>query len=103
MNDRINQLFSQALDSAVPETWTRLDWDQLSKFKNEFAELLVKSVADQMALDLIGWLKHQEYSGRSHRTVDMGYDTEPGWFNADEIYQYLPGTIDRIKQNILKE
>ena len=41
MNERINKLFGQALDEAVPETWTTLDADQLSRLKEKFAELIV--------------------------------------------------------------
>ena len=42
MNNRINELFGEALDVAVPETWTTLDPDQLSRLKHEFAELIVE-------------------------------------------------------------
>lgn len=42
MNERINKLFGQALDEAVPETWTTLDADQLSRLKEKFAELIVQ-------------------------------------------------------------
>ena len=42
MNERINELFGQALDQAVPETWTTLNPAQLSKLKEKFAELIVQ-------------------------------------------------------------
>ena len=42
MNERINELFGQALDKAVPETWTTLNPAQLSKLKEKFAELIVR-------------------------------------------------------------
>jgi hypothetical protein len=45
MNERINKLFGQALDEAVPETWTTLDADQLSRLKEKFAELIVRDCA----------------------------------------------------------
>ena len=41
MNERIDKLFGQALDKAVPETWTTLDADQLSRLKEKFAQLIV--------------------------------------------------------------
>ena len=41
MNERINELFGQALDQAVPETWTTLTPAQLSKLKDKFAELII--------------------------------------------------------------
>jgi hypothetical protein len=45
MNEQINKLFGQALDEAVPETWTTLDADQLSRLKEKFAELIVRECA----------------------------------------------------------
>jgi hypothetical protein len=42
MNERINELFGQALDESVPETWTTLNPAQLSKLKAKFAELIVR-------------------------------------------------------------
>ena len=45
MNERIDILFGQALDSAVPETWTTLDADQLDRLKAKFAELIVRECA----------------------------------------------------------
>ena len=46
MNERINELFGQALDQAVPETWTTLNPTQLSKLKEKFAELIVRDCCD---------------------------------------------------------
>lgn len=48
MNERINELFEQALDQAVPETWTTLNPAQLSKLKEKFAELIVKECIRQV-------------------------------------------------------
>ena len=45
MNERIEELFGQALDQAVPETWTTLTPAQLSKLKDKFAELIVRECA----------------------------------------------------------
>ena len=42
MNERINKLFGQAMDQAIPETWTTLTHSQLSILKDKFAELLVR-------------------------------------------------------------
>lgn len=50
MNERINQLFGQALDQAVPETWTTLTPAQISLVKEKFAELIVRECADQCDL-----------------------------------------------------
>ena len=42
MDGIVDKLFGQALDEAVPETWTTLDADQLSRLKDKFAELIVR-------------------------------------------------------------
>ena len=47
MNERIDELFGQALDQAVPETWTTLNPAQLSKLKDKFAELIVRECIEQ--------------------------------------------------------
>jgi hypothetical protein len=45
MNQRIDQLWGQALDAAVPETYTRLSHSQVLKIKQVFAELIVRECA----------------------------------------------------------
>ena len=42
MNERIKLLANQALDQAVSETWTTLTCEQLGRFQEKFAELIVK-------------------------------------------------------------
>ena len=42
MNKRTADLFAQALDEAVPETWTTLNPVQLMRLRDKFAELIVK-------------------------------------------------------------
>jgi hypothetical protein len=49
MNETINHLFGKALDQAVPETWTNLTYEQLTRFKDKFAELIVRECADIVA------------------------------------------------------
>ena len=46
MNERIDQLWAQALDLAVPETYTRLSHSQVLKIKQVFAELIVQECID---------------------------------------------------------
>ena len=48
MNQRIDQLWGQALDLAVPETYTRLSHSQVLKIKQVFAELIVKECASRV-------------------------------------------------------
>ena len=45
MNERIDQLWGQALDRAVPETYTQLSHSQVLKIKQVFAELIVRECA----------------------------------------------------------
>jgi hypothetical protein len=42
MNERIKQLAGQSLDKIVPYTWTKLDYDQIQKLQEHFAELIIK-------------------------------------------------------------
>jgi hypothetical protein len=42
MNERIDQLWGQALDQAVPETYSRLSYSQVLEVKQVFAELIVQ-------------------------------------------------------------
>ena len=46
MNKRIDELWGQALDRAVPDTYSSLSWTQVEKIKAVFAELLVEEVYD---------------------------------------------------------
>ena len=46
MNERIRELLGQALDSAVPETWTTLTPEQFTKVSEKFAELIVRECID---------------------------------------------------------
>jgi len=46
MNERIRKLAGQALDQAVPQTWTTLTTYDLNKFAEVFAELLIKETLD---------------------------------------------------------
>ena len=48
MTQRIDQLWGQALDLAVPETYTQLSHSQVLKIKQVFAELIVKECASRV-------------------------------------------------------
>ena len=48
MNQRIDQLWGQALDLAVPETYTQLSHSQVLKIKQVFAQLIVKECASRV-------------------------------------------------------
>jgi hypothetical protein len=49
MNERIDQLWAQALDAAVPETYTRLSHSQVLKIKQVFADMIVQECIDIIA------------------------------------------------------
>ena len=55
MNQRIDQLWAQALDAAVPETYTQLSHSQVLKIKQVFADMIVQKclniVSNQTTLD----------------------------------------------------
>jgi len=46
VNERIDQLWGQALDLAVPETYSQLSHSQVLKVKQVFAELIVQECLD---------------------------------------------------------
>jgi len=46
MNERIRQLAGQALDQAVPETWSTITCEQLGRFQEKFAELIIQECID---------------------------------------------------------
>jgi hypothetical protein len=46
VNERIDQLWGEALDRAVPETYSRLSHSQVLKVKQVFAELIVRECLD---------------------------------------------------------
>ena len=42
MNEHTKKLFDQALDQAVPETWTQLSHEQMIKLSTVFADIMVQ-------------------------------------------------------------
>jgi hypothetical protein len=59
MNERIRELAGRALDKVVPYTWTTLDYDEIQKLQEKFAELIVQECID---IALVS----------SHKKDDMG-------------------------------
>jgi uncharacterized protein (DUF2267 family) len=49
MNQRIDQLWAQALDAAVPETYTQLSHSQVLKIKQVFADMIVQECKENFA------------------------------------------------------
>jgi len=48
VNSHIRRLAGEALDRAVPQTWTTLTAYDLNKFTEVFAELMVRECASQV-------------------------------------------------------
>jgi hypothetical protein len=48
MKTRIDELWSEALDEAVPETYTYLNEDQLARVRAVFADKIVEMCADHI-------------------------------------------------------
>lgn len=46
MNTRLDQLWAQALDRAVPETYTTLNPEQIGRVRSMFAELVVRDCVE---------------------------------------------------------
>jgi hypothetical protein len=70
MNERIEELFGQALDQAVPETWTMLTPVQLSKLKDRFAELIVQECCDVAVKFHLAHPYSVEYQIKKHFGVE---------------------------------
>lgn len=45
MTNKIDELWGEALDKAVPDTYSTLTWTQVEKIKQVFAELIVRECA----------------------------------------------------------
>ena len=80
MNERIRQLAGQALDKVVPYTWTRLDYDEIQKLQEYFAQLIVQECIE-ITNDLV------------NRNVD-------GSWTSNELYTDYNGALFEVKRRI---
>jgi len=67
MNERTADLFAQALDEAVPETWTTLNPVQLMRLRDKFAELIVRECAKAFEAEVDTWKEMDPYQGSIKR------------------------------------
>ena len=84
MNKRTADLFAQALDEAVPETWTTLSPVQLMRLRDKFAELIVRECAvrcDEYAASLVG---DTEFGNAEKTTAYMLGDDIREHFGVEE-------------------
>jgi hypothetical protein len=80
MNERIYELAGQALDKAVPYTWTRLDYDEIQKLQEYFAQLIV-----------------EECIGITDDLVNRNVD---GSWTSNELYTDYNGALHEVKRRI---
>ena len=72
MNERIKELYGNALDKVVPYTWHNLDHAEVEKIMKEFAELIVEectTVIDRNLFQNIGW--NTSRAVRRHFGIDQ--------------------------------
>jgi len=69
VNERIDQLWGQALDAAVPDTYSRLSYSQVLKVKQVFAELIVRECADIATIN-----QHEWHSAGSYVLKHFGFE-----------------------------
>jgi len=62
MNERIQELADRALDQAVPETWSTLTCEQLGRFQEKLAELIVQKCVSIVALHGITNFENEDIS-----------------------------------------
>lgn len=60
MNERIRELFGQALDTAVPYTWHNLDHAEVEKVMKQFAELIMRETFDWV-VENVGHMEDPEW------------------------------------------
>ena len=70
MNERIDQLWGEALDQAMPNTYSSLTWTQVEKIKQVFAELIVKECV-AICQDVDGEDNIDARSGRQDCAVEI--------------------------------
>ena len=51
MNERIKELYGNALDKAVPYTWHNLDHVEVEKIMKVFAELIVRECVNKIVME----------------------------------------------------
>lgn len=78
MNQQIEALLGQALDSAVPETWTTLTPEQLARVSDKFADLIYRNViASILITDIVMEEKGQTPTSEDYiRAINKDFGVE---------------------------
>ena len=58
MNTHTKKLFDRALDQAVPETWTTLSHEQMTRLSSVFAQLIVRECMRMCDCADVSYLEH---------------------------------------------
>ena len=70
MNERIKELMSKTLDEKFAGTWSTMDMQDLAKFSERFAELIVRECAE-IAKKVDGDESDDYQSGRTWAGIDV--------------------------------
>ena len=56
----VDRLWGEALDKAVPDTYSSLTWTQVEKIKTVFAELLIEKFDDILVLEYVDCIGNKD-------------------------------------------
>ena len=66
MNERIKQLMGETLDEKFAGTWSVMDMQDLTKFADRFAELIVRECIEQVRGEFLPVLEDKEMMKDTH-------------------------------------
>jgi hypothetical protein len=95
MNEHIKKLFDRALDQAVPETWTQLSHEQMTKFSSVFAELLIR----QCCIALNPMLRDMISRGQGVELIKLHFGMNP----KEITTAMLDAAITQCEQELAKK
>lgn len=76
MTNRIDELWGQALDRAVPDTYSSLTWTQVERIKSVFAELIVRECCDVLQNEDIRHSGYGYNQGFLHKKIKEHFGVE---------------------------
>ena len=71
MNEHLSELVGRALDHAVPETWTSLNWDQMMRVQEKLSELIIQRCISQIALVGIANFENEDVAWTVAKCIEM--------------------------------
>jgi len=92
MNEHIKKLLDRALDQAVPETWTQLSHEQMTRLSSVFAELIVRECCQALNPMLRDMISRGQ--GVDLIKLHFGIEERKGWVcsrcGVDRIQDVCP-------------